>query len=132
MLQFKTSKIINDFEKVQIKSDKITPLGGIFYLRELISRYVGPAIDKVLGLRCISYGYQYCEIIKFTSVEVTAWRMWRKELSNRASGRELTITTISCSFRIETITFIRKILCFSYNSSIHPNIQLLRYLMAKQ
>jgi len=27
-----------------------------------VSRYVGPVIDKVLGLRCTSFGYQYGEI----------------------------------------------------------------------
>ncbi len=37
--------------KVQIKSEKITPFGGIFYVREFFPRYVGPVIDKVLGLR---------------------------------------------------------------------------------
>ena len=31
-------------------------------MRELFSRYVGPVIDKVLGLRCTSCGYQYSEI----------------------------------------------------------------------
>ena len=35
--------------KVQIKSEKITPLGGIFHVREQFSNYVGPIIDKVLG-----------------------------------------------------------------------------------
>ena len=59
VLQFKTSKIINDMAKIQIKSEKVTPFGGIFHVRELFSRYVGPVIDKVLGLRCASYGYQY-------------------------------------------------------------------------
>ena len=49
--------------KVQIKSEKITPFGEIFHVRELYSRYVGPVIDKVLGLRCTSYGYQYSEIV---------------------------------------------------------------------
>ena len=49
--------------KVSIKSEKITPFGGIFHVRELFSRYVGPVIDKVLGLRCTSYGYQYSEIV---------------------------------------------------------------------
>ena len=48
--------------KVQIKSEKITPIGGIFHVRELFSRYVGPVIDEVWGLRCTSYGYQYSEI----------------------------------------------------------------------
>ena len=49
--------------KVQIKSEKITPFGGIFHVREHFSRFVGPVIDKVLGLRCTSYGYQYSEIV---------------------------------------------------------------------
>ncbi len=31
-------------------------------MRELFSRYVGSVIDKVLGPRCTSYGYQYSEI----------------------------------------------------------------------
>jgi len=48
--------------KVQIKSEKIIPFGGIFHVREQFSRFVGPVIDKVLGLRCTSYGYQYSEI----------------------------------------------------------------------
>jgi hypothetical protein len=63
VLQFKTSKIINDMAKVQIKSEKVTPFGGIFHVRELFSRYMAPIIDKVLGLRCASYGYQYSEIM---------------------------------------------------------------------
>ena len=63
LLQFKTSKIINDMAKVQIKSEKITPFGGIFHVRELFSCFVGPVIYKVLGLRCTSFGYQYGEIV---------------------------------------------------------------------
>ena len=31
-------------------------------MRELFSRFVDPIIDKVLGLRCTSFGYQYGEI----------------------------------------------------------------------
>ena len=49
--------------KVQIKSERITPFGGIFHVRELFSRFVGPVVDKVLGLRCTSFGYQYSEIV---------------------------------------------------------------------
>ena len=48
--------------KVQIKSEIITPFGGIFHEREQFSRFVSPVIDKVLGLRCTSYGYQYSEV----------------------------------------------------------------------
>ena len=55
--------------KVQIKSEKITPFGGIFHVREQFSRFVGPVIDKVLGLRCTSYGYQSARLwVHFTFV----------------------------------------------------------------
>ena len=79
VLQIKTSKkIFNDMAKVSIKSEKITPFGGIFHVRELFSRYVGPVIDKVLGLRCTSYGYQSARLRvrcqASTSVAVTALR----------------------------------------------------------
>ena len=40
-------------------------------MREQFSRYVGPIIDKVLGFRCISFGYQYGEIIGSLS---SVWR----------------------------------------------------------
>jgi len=40
VLRLTTSKIINDVAKVQIKSEKITPFGGIFHVRELFSRFV--------------------------------------------------------------------------------------------
>ena len=32
-------------------------------MREHFSRFVGPVIDKVLGRRCTSFGYQYSEIV---------------------------------------------------------------------
>ena len=38
--------------KVQIKSEKITPFGGIFHVREQFSRFVGPVIDKVMPGTC--------------------------------------------------------------------------------
>ncbi len=79
VLQIKTSKIINDMTKINIKSEKITPFGGIFHVRELFSRYMAPVIDKVLGLRCTSYGYQSARLSVLcqasTSAVVTAWRM---------------------------------------------------------
>lgn len=43
--------------KVQIKSEKITPFGGIFHVRDQFPRFVVPVIDKVLVLRCTSYDY---------------------------------------------------------------------------
>ena len=62
VLQIKSSKIINGMAKLSIKYEKITPFGGIFHVREQFSRYAGPVIDKVLGFRCTSFGYQYGEI----------------------------------------------------------------------
>ena len=50
VLQIKSSKIINGMAKVQIKSERITPFGGIFHVREQFSRFVGPVIDKVLDV----------------------------------------------------------------------------------
>ena len=47
VLQFKTSKIINDMAKVQIKSEKVTPFGGIFHVRELF-----PVIWLRLSTKC--------------------------------------------------------------------------------
>ena len=47
-------------------------------MREHFSRSVGPIIDKVLGLRCTSFGYQserlwgLCQVS--TSVAATVWR----------------------------------------------------------
>ena len=53
--------------KINIKSEKLTPFGGIFHVRNMFSRYVGPVIDKVLGLRCSSFGCQYSEIVGYLS-----------------------------------------------------------------
>jgi hypothetical protein len=35
--------------KVSIKSEIITPFGGIFHVREQFSRFVGSVIGKVVG-----------------------------------------------------------------------------------
>lgn len=32
-------------------------------MRELFSRFVAPIIEKALGIRCTSFGYQYSEIV---------------------------------------------------------------------
>ena len=64
---------------VSMKSEKITPFGGIFHVREHFPRFVSLVIDRVLGLRCTSFGYQsarlwvLCQVS--TSVAATVWRM---------------------------------------------------------
>ncbi len=50
--------------KIQIKSDKLTPFGGIFSIMEQFDSMLSSVIDSTLGLRCRLYGYQYSEIIR--------------------------------------------------------------------
>lgn len=49
--------------KVQIKNEKITPFGGIFFVTNQF-KPVERAIDEYLGRRCVSSGYQYGEIVR--------------------------------------------------------------------
>ena len=50
--------------KIAIKSEKITPFGGIFPIMEQFFSLLSSTIDSTLGLRCKLYGYQYSEIIR--------------------------------------------------------------------
>ena len=50
--------------KVAIKSEKLTPFGGIFSIMEQFDYKLSPVIDSTLGVRCEQYGYQYSEIIR--------------------------------------------------------------------
>ena len=53
-----------DIAKVVIKSEKLTPFGGIFSIMELFDSSLSSVIDSTLGLRSTLYGYQYSEIIR--------------------------------------------------------------------
>ena len=44
--------------KVQIKSEKLTPLGGVFSIMEQFDALLAQTIDFTLGLRCTLFGYQ--------------------------------------------------------------------------
>ena len=59
VLQIKTNKTLNDMAKVQIKSEKLTPFGGIFSIMEQFDSKLSSVIDSTLGMRCKLYGYQY-------------------------------------------------------------------------
>ncbi len=52
------------WQKIQIKSEKLTPFGGIFSIMEQFDSTLSSVIDSTLGLRCRSLGYQYSEIIR--------------------------------------------------------------------
>ena len=44
--------------KVAIKSEKLSPLGGIFSIMEQFDSNLSSIIDSTLGMRCRLYGYQ--------------------------------------------------------------------------
>lgn len=57
-------KNATDMAKIQIKSENLTPFGGIFPVMEQFDSGLSSVIDSTLGLRCKFYGYQYSEIIR--------------------------------------------------------------------
>ena len=60
----KQSKYLYDMAKVHIKSEKVTPFGGIFSMMELFDALLSKTIDSTLGIRSTLIGYQYSEIIR--------------------------------------------------------------------
>ena len=50
--------------KVQIKSEKLTPFGGIFMVMEQFDSMLSSVIDSTLGQRCSIIGYQFSEIVR--------------------------------------------------------------------
>ena len=50
--------------KIQIKSEKLIPFGGIFSIMEQFDPLLAQTIDSTLGLRCTMFGYQYSEILR--------------------------------------------------------------------
>lgn len=50
--------------KLQIKSEKYVPFGGIFYVIDQFNRFQVPVIDSCLGLRVKTFGYSYSDIIR--------------------------------------------------------------------
>ena len=65
--------------KVAIKSEKLSPFGGIFHVREHFSRFVGPVIEKSWDFgahrSAISTARLWVLCQVSTSVEATVWRM---------------------------------------------------------
>jgi len=56
--------------KVQQKSDKITPFGGINFVMDKFDAYLGGEIDSFLGIRSTTIGYQYSEIIRAIHMQI--------------------------------------------------------------
>ena len=51
--------------KIQIKSEELTPFGGIFSIMEQFDSKLSSVIDSTLGMRCKLYGYQYSVLAAF-------------------------------------------------------------------
>ena len=49
--------------KIQIKSEKLTPFGGIFSIMEQFDSILSSVIDSTLSLRCKSFGYRVQQAI---------------------------------------------------------------------
>ena len=64
VLHLKTNKTLNDTAKIQIKSEKLTPFGGIFSIMKQFDAFLAQTIDSTLGSRCTLFGYQYSEILR--------------------------------------------------------------------
>ena len=50
--------------KIAIKSEKITPFGGIFSIMEQFDSMLSSVIDPTLDIRCRLFGYQYSDNTK--------------------------------------------------------------------
>ena len=50
--------------KIQIKSEKLTPVGVNIFNHGAFDSTLSSVIDSTLGQRCGSFGYQYSEIIR--------------------------------------------------------------------
>ena len=63
--------------KVQIKSEKITPFGGIFFVLDKFDSILSSVIDSHLGLRSTLIGYQSARLYgpssPFSAVVATVW-----------------------------------------------------------
>ena len=64
--------------KVQIKSEKLTPFGGIFPIMEQFDALLAQTIDSTLGMRCKWYGYQYSEILRSLMCQLSDAKLQKK------------------------------------------------------
>ncbi len=64
--------------KVQIKSEKLTPFGGIFSIMEQFDSMLSPIIDSTLGQRCRQYHrIPVQRNYSFSDERILLWRFMR-------------------------------------------------------
>jgi len=81
--------------KVQIKSEKITAFGGIFFVLDKFDSILSSVIDSHLGLRSTLIGYQSARLYGLQTSTDTSWhcRLWLSSLESRPQ----TESRVSCS-----------------------------------
>ena len=111
--------------KIQIKSEKLTLLGGKFSIMEQFDSTLSSAIDSPLGLRCRLFGYQYSEIIRslmsiyirgdsYIEDDRNGWmvcRIFGKENTHAVVSRLTTMILLQEKFS-SSITFVEEIARF--------------------
>ena len=82
--------------KVQIKSEKLTPFGGIFSIMEQFGSMISPIIDRTLGQRCRSIiGYQYNEIVRWIlSDRFSPWQCQSKLIIAHLAQRNRSLMSV--------------------------------------
>ena len=63
--------------KVQIKSEKLTPFGGIFSIMEQFDSMLSPIIDQTLGQRCRSIIVSIQRDCPLADERELLWRLMR-------------------------------------------------------
>ena len=89
VLQKKQENPTIDMAKIQIKSERLTPFGGLFSIMEQFDSTLSSVIDSTLGLRCRSFGYQYSEIIRSLMIS-----------NERTCKRNKDVQGLSCGFEV--------------------------------
>lgn len=64
VVQFKSKVNLKGMTKIAIKSERVTPFGGIFSIMDAFEALLSPAIDLTLGKRGNGCGYSYSEIVR--------------------------------------------------------------------
>ena len=81
VLYIKTNKTLNDMAKIQIKSKKLAPFGGILSFMELFNALLDQTIDFTLGLQTSVSSLQNmlllilrrCSLLRMVAISSLRW-----------------------------------------------------------
>ena len=80
--------------KVQIKSEKLTPFGGIFSIMEQFDALLAQTIDSTLGLRCTM-----CLVINIARFQTMLFWLNQRITSSRFASK-IPLNPIGCGFEV--------------------------------